>query len=319
MGKGKRQVIRNNFEFIDSAYVNNQTYLDYVNRFKQIALSQFEWINLPDSMNADYLEQCLYFFGQATFLKTEDYGFINTKCASNGNINIYGLPSSLNCYSYGFQENRKLYTGLVPTQSEYDACILVKNNWDKLPTAPTLSLFAYRLYEAERTSDTNIKAQKMPVVLSGEENLKLTLKNLYLKYDGNEPVIFVDKKQLGSNAIQAIKTEAPFIADKVQSYKERIWNEALTYLGIDNISSEKKERLVSAEVSSNNEVVNLNLQARLATRKRACKEFNEYFGLTGTPQAIDVKVRADLYNIVKTMDSVYKLPEQDKELAKEVI
>lgn len=319
MGKGKRQVVKNNFEFIDSAYVNNQTYLDYVNRFKQIALSQFEWINLPDSMNADYLEQCLYFFGQATFLKTLEYGFINTKCASNGNINIYGLPSSLNCYSYGFQENRKLYTGLVPTQSEYDACVLVKNNWDKLPTAPTLSLFAYRLYEAERTSDTNIKSQKMPVVLSGEESLKLTLKNLYLKYDGNEPVIFVDKKQLGSNAIQAIKTEAPFIADKVQSYKERIWNEALTYLGIDNISSEKKERLVSAEVSSNNEVVNLNLQARLAVRKRACKEFNEYFGLTGTPQAIDVKVRADLYNIVKTMDSVYKLPEQDKEIAKEVI
>lgn len=318
MGKRNRQTYINNSEFIDSAYINNQTYLDYVNRFKQVALSQFEWINLPSSMNADFLEQCLYYFGQASLLKTEEYGFINTKCCANGKINIYGYPSSLNCFSYEFQESRKLYTGLIPNQTEYEACILVKNNWEKLPTATTMDLFAYRLYEAERTSDTNIKAQKTPVILVGDESMKNTMKNLYLKYSGNEPVIYADKKQLGSNSILAIKTEAPFIADKIQSYKERIWNEALTYLGIDNISSEKKERLVSAEVNSNNEVVNLNLQSRLACRKKACKEFNEYFGLTGE-NAIDVKVRADLFNIVKTMDSVYKLPQEDKELAKEVI
>ena len=318
MGKRNRQTYINNSEFIDSAYVNNQTYLDYVNRFRQVALSQFEWINLPSSMNADFLEQCLYFFGQASLLKTKEYGFINTKCCSNGKINIYGLPSSLNCFSYEFQESRKLYTGLIPNQSEYEACILVKNNWEKLPTATTMDLFAYRLYEAERSSDVNIKAQKTPIILVGDESSKTTFKNLYLKYSGNEPVIYADKKQLGANSLVAVKTEAPFVADKLQSYKERIWNEALTYLGIDNISSEKKERLVSAEVNSNNEVVNLNLQARLAVRKRACREFNEYFGLTGD-NAIDVKVRADLFNIVKTMDSVYKLPEKDKELAKEVI
>ena len=181
-----------------------------------------------------------------------------------------------------------------------------------------MELFALRLYEAERTSDVNIKAQKTPVIIVGDEQLKLTMKNLYLKYDGNEPIIYADKKQLGSNSLLAIKTEAPFIADKLQTYKERIWNEALTFLGIDNISSEKKERLVSAEVSSNNEIVNLNLQSRLAVRKRACKEFNEYFGLTGD-KAIDVKVRADLNNIVKTMDSIYELPPEEKDIAKEVI
>ena len=315
---GKRKSYRNNYEFIDSAYLNSQTYLDYINRFKQVALSQFEWINLPETMNADYLEQCLYYFGQASLLKTKDYGFINTKCCSNGKINIYGLPSSLNCFSYEFQEDRKLYTGLIPSETEYDSCILVKNNWEKLPTAGTMELFAMRLYEAERTSDVNIKSQKTPVILVGDESMKLTLKNLYLKYDGNEPVIYADKKQLGANSIVAIKTEAPFIADKIQSYKERIWNEALTFLGIDNISSEKKERLVSAEVSANNEIVNLNLQARLATRKEACRQFNEYFGLEGD-KAIDVKVRADLFNVVKTMDSVYAVPEKDKELVKEVM
>lgn len=184
----------------------------------------------------------------------------------------------------------------------------------------TLELFAYRLYEAERTADVNIKAQKTPIMFIGDESLKLTLKNLYNQYIGNEPVVYVDKKQIGSQNISCVKTEAPFLADKIMMYKQQIWNEALTFLGIDNISSEKKERLVESEVNSNNELVNLNLQSRLATRKYACKQFNEYFGLTGTDKEIDVKVRSDLFNIVKKTDSIVTLDsEKEIDIAKEVI
>lgn len=132
---GRKNNYRNNYEFVDSALVNSLTYDDYLQRFKQICLSMFEWVNLPSSMNADYLEKCLYYFGQASLLKTKKWGFINTKCASNGYVNIYGIPTSLNCFSYEFQENRKVYCGLTPTTNEYDSCVLVKNNWEKIPTA----------------------------------------------------------------------------------------------------------------------------------------------------------------------------------------
>lgn len=316
----RKQNYRNNHEFVDSAFVNSQTYYDYLNRFKQVALSQFEWVNLPDSMNADYLEKCLYYFGQASLLKTQDYGFINTKCVSNGSLNIYGLPTSFNCFSYdGFNEVRKLYSGLIPSESEYESCILVKNNWERLPTAGTMELFAMRLYEAERTCDINVKAQKTPLILRGDTNTELTLRNLYVKYDGNEPVIIVDKKQLGDRAIDSIKTEAPVVFDKLMIYKMQIWNEALTYLGINNVNTEKKERLVESEATGNNELINLNLQSRLAVRKKACEQFNEYFGLKGTDKEIDVKVRADLYNIVKTTDSMYSLTPEEKETVKEEV
>lgn len=155
-----------------------------------------------------------------------------------------------------------------------------------------------RLYEAERTCDVNIKAQKTPVLLTGDESFRLTMKNIYNKYDGNEPVIYGDKNQLGENVLRAIKTDAPFVADKVMEYKKEIWNEALTYLGINNIMIEKKERLVSDEANGNNELINMNLQARLAPRKEACRQFNELFGLN-----IDVKVRSDLHNLIKNLDS----------------
>lgn len=318
MKKAMRKLnARNNYQFIDSALTNNNTYWDYLDRFKQVALSQFEWINLPQSMNADFLEKCLYYFGEASLLKTEDYGFINTKCCTNGKINIYDLPTTLNCFSNGFQVSRKLYTGLLPDNDEYKSCVLVKNNFDKLPTAPSMELFAYRLYQAERSCDVNIKNSKFPLIFAGDESMKLFFTNLYEKYDGNEPVMFVDKKQLGDMAFRTIKTEAPFIVDKIMNYKKEIWNEALTYLGINNIHVEKKERLVAGEVDSNNELINLNLQSRLATRKEACRQFNEYFGLKGKNR-IDVKVRSDLTNIIKTADSVFsKLEKNNKKEGEE--
>ena len=292
----------NNREFIDTAYVNDQTYYDYLYRLKKIATSIFEWVNLPSSMNSRYIEETLYYLGTAALLWDDNYGFINTKCASAGEINIYGLPTKVNCYSYGYQDMRMLYTGLNKTKDNKE-CIMVMNTWDRTPTCSTLELFALRLYEAERTCDVNIKAQKTPVMLVVNDTQRLTMKNLYSQYDGNEPFIFGDKDSLSADNLKAIKTDAPYIADKLMEYKKEIWNEALTFLGINNLSLEKKERLITDEASSNNEVININLQSYLVPRKEACKLFNEKFGLTGD-KAIDVRVRSDLFNLIKQNESV---------------
>lgn len=317
---GKKKVnFRNNYKFTDSLLLNDATYSDYLLRFKRIALSEFEWVNLPKSMNAQWLEYCLYYNGMATLLKDEKYGFINTNCTSDGQINIYGLPTRLNCYSFEYQTSRKLYTGLIEGLSdsqkkvrEYQECILVQNNFDRTPTCGTMELFAYRLYEAQRTCDINIISQKTPILLVVDEKQRLMMENLYNQYNGNQPFIFGDKLQLDSNKIQALKTDAPFIADKVTDCKKEIWNEALTFLGINNIMVDKKERLITDEANSNNELINLNLQSFLAPRQEACRQFNEKFGFTGTDKEISVRVRSDLHNIIKNEQSIIKDYVQEK-------
>ena len=167
-----------------------------------------------------------------------------------------------------------------------------------------MELFALRLYEAEQTAMVNIKAQKTPVLLLMDEKQRLTMENIYSQYDGNKPVIFGDKNSLGENVIKAINTQAPFIADKIIDYKKEIWNEALTFLGINNIMVDKKERLITDEANSNNELINLNLQSYLAPRQEACRQFNEKFGFTGTDKEISVRVRSDLHNIIKNAQSI---------------
>lgn len=325
MGRKRNQ----NYQFTDTLIINDATYLDYLNRFKRVALSIFEWVNLPESMNAEWLELCLYYNGQCALLKDKNYGFINTNCCSNGNINIYGLPTSLNCYSFDYQSSRKLYTGLIEglsdlqkNQRDYYECILVQNNWNREPTAGSMELFAYRLYEAERTTDVNIKAQKTPVMILIDEKQRLTMQNLYNQYNGNYPFIFGDKQNLSDDKLRAINTTAPFLADKLQDYKKEIWNEALTFLGVNNIMIDKKERLITDEANSNNELINLNLQSFLAPRQKACKQFNQKFGFTGTANEISVRVRSDLHNVIKNAESVvndYNKIEELNNKMKEVV
>ena len=258
-------------------------------------------------MNARYLEQCLYFFGQASLIKDEKYGFINTKCAGSGYVNIYGLPSKFNCFSYDYKTMRDLYMGINPMKEKEEQekeCILVMNNWDRVPTAGSMELYAWRLYLAQRSCDVNISAQRFPVMVVGDEKQRLMLENLYNQYNGNQPFIFGNKNQINADMLKVMNTEAPYVVDKLTEYKKEIFNEALTFLGINNVSVKKKERLTENESSENNELVNLNLQAMLAPRLEACRQFNELFGLTGTDKEISVRLRSDLYNIIKQEESV---------------
>ena len=288
-----------NSDFEDAQLVNGETYNDYIYRMKKIILSMFEWEGLPDTMNARYLEMCLYYKGQAALLYDENYGFINTQAVDSGYINIYGLPTLINCFSYSYNSMRNLYVAGSDENPEKDKeCILVMNTFERVPTCSTIQLFAMRLAEAQRSADVNIKAQRTPVLIYGTKEQEFTLRNLYAQYDGNTPVIYGNKDNLATSAIQSIKTEAPYIADKMLEYKKEIWNEFLTYIGVSNLD-EKKERLISTEANSNNEVINLNLESFLAPRKQACKEFKEKYRLD-----IDVKVRSDIYNIIKQEESI---------------
>ena len=306
-----RKTVRpENLKFIDQALSNDKTYYDYLRRMKMVALSMFEW-KLPAGMDERYLEKCLYYKGQASLFETKDTGFINTQCTSNGYFTIYGLPSALNCHAYnGLHWYRNLYTELGETdeiieRQRKEECVLVLNDWDGIPTCATIELFAYRMYLAQRTADVNMSAQRTPVMVVCSQKQRLTMENLYSQYDGNQPFIFGDKDaNINDNSLKALKTDAPFICDKVNDYKKEIWNEFLQFLGVNSISIEKKERLITDEANQNNEVINLYLQSHLAPRQKACDQFNELYGLKGTENEISVKIRSDLHNIIKNAESI---------------
>ena len=305
---GKRKA-RNNLE--DAVLMNNATYFDYLERFKRIALSMFEWVNLPDSMDARYLERCLYYTGQAAMLYLEPYGFINTKSATSGKLNLYGLPTRIRCYSYGeINTSRRVFNGVSEAVAKINGyeddtdddrqteAILVLNNWEGVATATTVELFAMRMAIAERAIDVNIRAQKTPFIVVTNDNERLSMMNALDQVEKNAMALVVERNHFDPESFKTLQTQAPYVADKLTDYKCGIWNEFLTFLGVDNIS-EKRERMISAETMSNNECVNLNMMASFKTREKAAREFNQKYG-----KNVEVKLRSDVYNIIKSTESV---------------
>lgn len=291
--------------YLEAQVLNIKTYQDFYARLSRIAMSMFEWENLPDSMDGQFLERCLFFYGQAALLYHLEYGgYINTQSVVHGKLNLYYKPTSLECYGPdGVNLVRSVYNGLEEPGDKEDECILVENMMFMVPTTATLDLYAMRLAEVQRSEDVNIKQQKFPMYIKTDQKQRLSIENTYEQYSGNTPVIIADKAGLDSENFKAVDTEVPFVADKLQQYRLKIFNEALSFLGVNNLN-EKKERQLTSEVEKNNEEVNLNLQAFLVPRQRAARQFNRKYGFEGTDKEIKVKIRSDLYNIIKTEQSV---------------
>ena len=259
---------RKKTEFDDSLMLNNGTYNAYLRRLTALAISMFEWKNLPDSIDPRFLELTLYYEGQAVFFKDEELGYLCLQVAVNGGFNVYRIPLgrrafAINGYSRELDDKNSviIYNNMIRTNSVLDT-----------------KLFSRKLADLDRSIEVNARAQKTPVLILCNEQQRLTLLNLYKEMDGNAPVAFGDKG-LDPKSITALRTDAPFGAGKLYTLKTQIWNEALTYLGISNVNFQKKERLVSDEVARSMGGVISSRYDRLNARRQAADQINKMFGL----------------------------------------
>lgn len=258
---------KTNFE--TSLRENMTSYQFYLDRLTELAISMFDWKNLPLEIDKRFLELTLYTDGQVVFFKEDVVGeYTVLQVTTNGRLNKYRVPIDRRAYAVnGYNRNLNI-----------DNSVIIYNNMLRTPSVKYMEMYALRLWDLDRTIDVNARAQKTPVLLQANEQQRLTLLNLYKEYDGNSPVIFGDKN-LDLNGIKCIQTGAPYVCDKLYQLKTQIWNEALTYLGIANMNIMKKERLVTDEVQRNQGGTIASRYSRLKSRQEAAKKINEMFGL----------------------------------------
>lgn len=271
--------------FAESAITNIKAYGYYMAYLSEIAMSRFTWKNLPETVDERFMEMILYSDGQAVFFKDEVMGELVLQVVPNGPLNVYRIPIRRRPYAVG-------YNGPVLTEND---SVIIYNNYLRSGNAVAVSRFAERLHNLDAIIDINANAQKTPILLKGTVQQRLTLVNLYKKYDGNMPVIF-GEKTLDPNGISVIKTDAPFVADKLYQIKSHIWDEALTYLGISSMYSEKRERLVSDEVNMARGATIASRQPGLKMRKMAAEKINKMFGLN-----IEVEYSEEIEDRAKAM------------------
>lgn len=260
---------RRKTNFWESALMNNATYIQYYNRLIELSIAMFDWTGLPGTIDPRFLELTLFKYGQAVFFEDEVMGYLALTNAVQGGFDVYGYPVASRAYSpyNNYQKNLTL-----------DDSVIIYNNYLRTPSSLDVEVFAKRLYNLDRVIDVNANAQKTPVLIKCAETQRLTMKNLYKEFDGNSPVIFGDNGLSDAN-FTVLSTEAPYVADRIYQLKTQIWNEALTYLGISNINVQKKERLITDEVSRNMGGVIASRYSRLNARQNACEKINKMFGL----------------------------------------
>ena len=288
-----------------SMIVNDKTMLDYLDRLRMLATSLFTWKNLDKIAGVGasrFLEQSLYDNGRACFVKDENLGYLALKVNPSDKLNVYNLPTRVEAWSIGYNK-----------QYNFDDIVYIMNNELQKPTFETIQLFSYRLYETERTIDTNLTAHKHPILIEGDTKSILTLKNVYMQYSGNTPVLYGNKTFDISNKLNVLNTNCPYIIDKLDIHKHQIFNDALTVLGINNSNTDKKERLVVNEVDSNNQLINFYLNCWYKTRKKACDEINEKF-LKDSDVKIDIVLNKQVFELLQDTELNNKEGEDNGEV-----
>lgn len=269
------------------AFLQNQrTYLQYVNRLTELSISMFDWKNLPSTIDARFLELALFNDGMAVFFKDEVMGYLGLQVMIGGKLDVYRIPITRTA----FAQNR-YQMKLDPSNS-----VIIFNNMLHTNSILDVQEMSKRLYEIQRTIDVNVIQQKTPKIITCTENQRLVMKNLYAQYTGNEPFIFGDKN-LDLSGIKTLDTTSPYVADKLYELKTQYWNEALTYLGISNVNTVKKERMITDEVQRNLGGTIASRYSRLFMRQQACEQINKMFGLN-----ISVDYREDM-QVLDTYDA----------------
>lgn len=283
---------RNQNMYWQSAELNRRAYNRYLDQFLQLAINRFKWINLPDGVDERFLEWTLVRESCAVMFPLPNIPdrVYATKVIGLGPLNVYDNPTKFRSVGNNGWN--------IPLNN--NNAVLIWNSMTRIPMWSTLEYYAKRMADIDRTFDVNLKNQKTPFIVTGPEEKQTEIKNYYAQIDSNEPAIFGLNSLNTDMNINVMNTNVPFLGIELQQVKRDLFNEVLEYLGIESANTQKRERLIEAEIEANIESTEMMRLDGLNARRQAAEKFNNKFGYD-----IQVVWRKDLisdnYNFVNDL------------------
>lgn len=236
--------------------------------FYNVALNIFKWTNLPKGLTSEYIEKKLFNRGSLLFYNSKKAnGLLCLPADKADDLNVYEYPLKYRVTGHNFWEDVNADDG-----------ILIKNNALKSPTRKLVTFWLEHIIDIFSAFKVNLNWSKTPFILSGTKEQMLTMQNLVEQITGNKPAIFVDKSLSDLTTLDLKQTGTAYIGDKLLDAYDRLEDKLLTFLGINNTNTTKRERLVVDEVNSNNDEIENNLDTFFSARKEAVEEINKKFG-----------------------------------------
>lgn len=244
---------------------NDLTFIKYFTQFFNLSLNIFKWEN-TNEIESRFIERTLIENGYCFVYSDPDYGLVCMPCTTVG-LNIYNEPTQI-----------QITSPLINRTLNASDGVLIYNNYTKTGLLPIIMNYVDRLTEIETTINTNIFLQKIPYILVGDKKIEKSIREVASQITSNEPIIIV-KASLAEN-LQNLMLNTNFVAPDLYELKQKIENEFLTFIGLNNNSqADKKERMLVDEINVNNDYINRNVDILYNARELACKKINEKFGV----------------------------------------
>ncbi len=291
----------------ENVIMNQATYDAWLYKFLNVALSVYEWEGLPAGIDQRQLEMWLLTRGYAIFFydaaliddtaKRAPEGYAVLEGVAYGEWDLYNIPNERRVYApMGFQK----------TLDETNSVIMFHNQL-RTPEIFTYEMYARRIAELDRTIDVNVRAQKTTKVVRCDDKQRLTWKNVMMQYDGNVYTIMGDKS-IDLKDLEVLDLSSELVALDLDVLKQRYVAEAFQFAGVESVPPEKRERLVSSEVTGAMGGTEALRFSRLCARQQACEEINRIFGLD-----VSVRYRGGTYITTTDLNDPTSGAPQDEE------
>lgn len=273
----------------------NATYFRWLKDIINTKVTEFTYENLPGTLTTQIMETSLLFRNYLCLWKSPQLNEVVLCCYKfGGDYDLYWKPVTVDLLTIS---GRPLAYN-VPYQ---DIVLVRDNDMDIIPFL-TLNSWLDKIIDAEKTLDILIRLVRFPTILTGTKEQATMLKQLLVKninYEG-----FVVGARGMENCLQQFDIKLPVQLMEMYELIEKYRNMALASIGIYGVDN-KRERVVTQEIISNNDYVDFVYQGMLNQRKLWIKQANEKWGLN-----IVIK---ESYNINKLAD--YKLEAKGTEMS----
>ena len=227
-----------------------------------------------------------------------DTDFLLDSLLLNGCFGIFELnsePIAMNCQPYGVNMYYKPTSFNIanPVLGTFDKTIgedgvliyleedpSMNGNFRTL--RPLLSMYSYKLAACDKCIDQSLMNSGVAAIFSAPSpKAAQSYREMYDEIQEGKPAVFVDEELGLTNGTSRNLLYTPakdnFICDKVQIEKRCIIEEFLTAIGVNNANIDKRERLNSAEVNSNNDELQVATEVWRRNLRETAKAANSLF------------------------------------------
>lgn len=243
------------------------------NLLTEKCLDMYIYDGLPESIPAQYIERELIMFGYAPIFEID--GILNTAEGSLSGVGRYYLPTT---FTYAVPWLRGGYRTVDKN------CVIIWNSkqdiYARAGFRDLISRYARQLADIESSINVvivNQRATKMDVVADSQTAAEINRARDAIEagshYTVNQKSI-IDRYFPKEWAASPVSNQITQMIDA----RDRILSNFLEEIGVKSINMNKKERMITTEVTADTQLLTVNVEDMLSERKAGIDRVNKMFG-----------------------------------------